>query len=294
MKKRNIILSICFIFICIINVYLLLDDKSRQVMLTQVSSKKTVVVSKGIILNKDISIVAIGDSLTEGIGDSSGRGGYLYFLEQELKSQPQLREITIENLGVKGRRTDQLIKSLKKEKMSTSLKTADVVLITIGGNDLMKITKENFTDLTKELFEKEQESFRKNLHEIFRLINNYNENTKIYLIGMYNPFSLWLEELNELEEIIIDWNSIGLEVALSYSNGYYIPINDIFVGDTNLLLAEDNFHPNARGYKLMANRIVDYLGFYTFNTQSDSEMGIEIDPSRNNAEILTTQRHYRP
>jgi lysophospholipase L1-like esterase len=292
MKIKLMILSVCITFLCIISVLLLQDGIINQVISNQLPSKKTSVTPKEVIISKDLSIVAIGDSLTEGIGDSSGRGGYLYFLEQQLKSQPNLRGITIENLGVKGRRTDQLIKSLKKEKMSAPIKTADIVLVTIGGNDLMKITKENFTDLTKDLFQIEQDNFRKNLHEIFSIINGYNKNTDIYLIGMYNPFLVWLEELNELEEIISEWNAIGLDVALTYSNGYYIPINDIFAENTNNLLAEDNFHPNEKGYELMANRIIDYLGFYNFNSNIIEE--IDLRSTRNIEKTISDIRIYKP
>ena len=98
----------------------------------------------------DLKIVAIGDSLTEGVGDEAENGGYVGILENTINQDKEL--IDIENLGKRGNRTDQLIARMQEPEIEASLKEADIILITIGANDIMQIFKENFTDLTLDKF----------------------------------------------------------------------------------------------------------------------------------------------
>jgi lysophospholipase L1-like esterase len=281
-KNKYLIIILVLLVSVIASVVIILsnDTEISKWNISNMPLKESEIVTKAIIPNKHLNIVAIGDSLTEGVGDTSNRGGYLYYLEQALISQPNIDNLLIDNLGVKGRRSDQLITKLESEKMLEPIKNADIVLITIGGNDLMQIVKENFTGLTKPLFDKKVDGFTQNIHEIFSIIEDNNEDAKIYLVGMYNPFSAWFPELNELEEIIEEFNLEALKVAIQYKNGYFIPINDIFATNLQTLLADDNFHPNDDGYQLMAKRIVDYLGYeYQYLEFYDQEY-IIVDPSK--------------
>jgi len=51
-----------------------------------------------------------------------------------------------------------------------------------------------------------------------------------------------------------------MEVTKSDSNAYFIRIDDIFAAsDENLLYQEDYFHPNDRGYELIAARIYEEM-----------------------------------
>jgi lysophospholipase L1-like esterase len=225
-------------------------------------SKKTNGLAKEMITVKELNILAIGDSLTEGVGDDQNSGGYLAFLQKELNSKEDIESVTIANFGVKGFRTGQLLKKLKNKKMINSLKYADIVLITIGGNDLMEIVKHNFTSLSRQLFNKKKLAYKENLHHIFTEIKKQNPNAKVYLIGMFNPFFLSLSDLKELDEIIADWNAEGKAVINKYEMGAFIPIADLFQSTSvSRLLADDNFHPNRKGYKLISLRVLAHLGY---------------------------------
>lgn len=48
-------------------------------------------------------------------------------------------------------------------------------------------------------------------------------------------------------------------LAEKYDHVRYIPTKDLFSNTTLDLLAEDEFHPNTTGYKLMAQRVLEYL-----------------------------------
>ncbi|MDF2790808.1 MAG: hypothetical protein K0S80_3909 [Neobacillus sp.] len=206
---------------------------------------------------KDQKIVAIGDSLTEGSGDETENGGYVGILNHTFEDNNL--NITVENFGKKGNRTDQLLKRLEKEDVASEIKEADMVLITIGANDIMNVLKSNFMNVTMEPFQEERVKYIERLEAIFNKINDLNPDTQIYLIGFYNPFERHFGEIKELGLIIDSWNEAGKSLAEEYDNVKYIPTKDLF-SNTNLdLLAEDEFHPNTSGYKLMAQRVLEYL-----------------------------------
>jgi hypothetical protein len=113
-------------------------DESDKPITENIKDKVREVVEVALdFLKKDQKVVAIGDSLTEGIGDETGNGGYVGILNHTFEDNNF--NITVENFGKKGNRTDQLLKRLEKEDIASAIKEADMVIITIGANDIMKI-----------------------------------------------------------------------------------------------------------------------------------------------------------
>ncbi|MYL36000.1 hypothetical protein GLW05_20735 [Pontibacillus yanchengensis] len=215
--------------------------------------------AKGIFIRENLDIVALGDSLTEGVGDSTNNGGYVGIVESTLQENKNNVEINIKNFGKRGNRTDQLLKRLEEEKISSSIEESDLILITIGANDIMKVVKKNATNLNYQAFVQEQNNYRNHLQDIFTTIRNKNEDASIYLIGLYNPFNQYFSNIPELEQIIYDWNRISKEVVSENEGVQFIPIKDLFENPTQPLYSEDNFHPNENGYKLMAKRVLESI-----------------------------------
>ncbi|MGM0845409.1 MAG: SGNH/GDSL hydrolase family protein [Bacillota bacterium] len=209
---------------------------------------------------KDIKIVSIGDSLTQGVGDSTKSGGYVPYLQYHFESLDSVREAEFINYGVRGNRTDQLLKRLKNKDISKAVSESDLVFITIGGNDVMKVFKENLYDLNLAVFNEEMVNYGDRLREILTLIRQYNSETGIVLVGIYNPFNTWFSEIKEVDEIILNWNLFSDSVLSEYERTAFITINDIFIeGQDSLLFEGDYFHPNDEGYELMAGRMFDWL-----------------------------------
>ncbi|MEW9053069.1 MAG: SGNH/GDSL hydrolase family protein [Neobacillus sp.] len=206
---------------------------------------------------KDQKIVSIGDSLTEGVGDETESGGYVGILNHTFEANSL--NISVENFGKRGNRSDQLLKRLEKEEIAASIKEADTVLITIGANDIMNVLKKNFTNLTMEPFQRERTEYIERLTAIFDKINELNPDVQIYLIGFYNPFERYFADIKEFDQIIDNWNEAGQTLSEEYENVKYIPTKDLFTNSTIDLLADDEFHPNTNGYKLMAQRVLEYL-----------------------------------
>ncbi|GAA0488128.1 hypothetical protein GCM10008986_12140 [Salinibacillus aidingensis] len=227
----------------------------------KVSQTVTDVVEKTIdfFVPKTLKIAAIGDSLTQGVGDETENEGYVGVLRNRLQNS-NVDELVIDNYGKRGNRTDQLLTRLKEnEDIISSVKNSDVVLITIGANDIMKIVKQNFTSLSYEMFREEQPAYQKRLKEIFETIRQYNSEAHIMLVGLFNPFAQYFEDIPELDKIIMDYNFIGQQVVADYSPATFIPIKDLFINSDKNLFADDHFHPNSQGYELMGERILYYV-----------------------------------
>jgi lysophospholipase L1-like esterase len=210
-------------------------------------------------ISDSFKVVSVGDSLTQGVGYSTNRGGYVPYLKEYLEKEKGITEAEIVNFGVKGNRTSQLISKLKTTEVKNSLQTSEMVLITIGGNDVMKVVRENFSTLELELFETEKKQFEKNLRTIIESIREVNPLSTIVLIGLYNPFYEWFPDVEEMDIIMQDWNMTSRTILTDYERAYFIDIADIFRESEENLLYSDHFHPNDLGYERMAVRIYETL-----------------------------------
>lgn len=208
--------------------------------------------------NNEARVVAIGDSLTQGVGDVTGNGGYVGMLEDALNSADETI-VEFENYGKRGRRTDQLLKYLEDPKVSTSISDSDIVLITIGANDIMQVIKENFTNITLDDFKEARVEYKDRLRKIFEKIYSLNPHAEVYFIGFYDPFGRFFPKIKELGVIVQNWNEIGKNVTEKYDNATFIPTMDLFDDPNVDLFWKDNFHPNYKGYHRIAERVLEYL-----------------------------------
>ncbi len=208
---------------------------------------------------RELHIVAAGDSLTQGVGDSTNSGGYIPYLTDDLENEKTIRNANFENFGVRGNRTDQLLKRLQDKKLQSSIEEADLIILTIGGNDLMKVVKENFSNLRLDPFLIGQKRFAEQLQEIFKSIRNGNQEAPIVLVGLYNPFFNWFADVEEMNQIVDEWNRESNSIVERDGNAYFVDIHDIFLNNEENLLYTDYFHPNDRGYQLIADRIYGLL-----------------------------------
>lgn len=216
---------------------------------------------------QNINIVSIGDSLTEGVGDSTNSGGYVPYLEEQLESLDEIKNASFVNYGKRGNRTDQLIKRLSTKEIEADIEKADIVMVTIGGNDVVKVVKENWSDLTVDTFEKEEDGYADRIQTVLKEIRSINEEAGIVLIGIYNPFGRVFVDTEDDEAIVQAWNDRAEEVAASFERTVFVNVETIFGEGSDGLFFEDQFHPNDIGYEQMAGRI-----FNTINGKTLEEL----------------------
>lgn len=218
--------------------------------------------------------VAIGDSLTQGVGDRTNQGGFVPLLAQSLTNEYGY-QVTYENYGVSGNTSKQILKRMEeKPEIAKSLKTADVMTLTVGGNDLRKTILDNITNLKISTFEKPAQQYSKRILKIIELARADNPNLPIYVVGIYNPFYLNFPEMTEMQTIVDNWNQVTEDALKDLDKAYFVPINDLLYkgleGEegisqpstntaNNLLYEEDSFHPNNTGYEIMKEAIMEAM-----------------------------------
>ncbi|KIL17257.1 hypothetical protein C2W58_02935 [Bacillus pumilus] len=206
-------------------------------------------------VKEHITIAAVGDSLTEGIGDQQKKG-YAGMTRDKLEAVDGVQSVTLKNYASKGSRTVDLLKRLKEKKVQDGLKDADYIFFTIGGNDLMHVVRQNVLNLTFAPFQKEQGPFEERFKTILAQLREHNDHAKIMYVSMYNPFKFSLTELKDIDEVVKDWNAAAKKELKKDGNADMINVADLFEEDSDeKLLADDDFHPNQKGYSLMANRL---------------------------------------
>lgn len=207
----------------------------------------------------DVNIISLGDSLTKGVGDSTKSGGYIPYLESKLEDYKGINNVEFHNFGIRGNKTDDLLKRLRNANLQDAIKDSDMLILTVGGNDIMKVVRENITHLERNDFLPAKIKFEKNLYHIFKTIRGIHPQIPIILVGLYNPFYAWFADIKEMDEILYDWNSAGRKVISRFPNTYFVHIDEIFKSNHENLLHTDYFHPNDHGYSLIANHLYQTL-----------------------------------
>lgn len=216
--------------------------------------------------------LALGDSLTRGVGDENDNYGWTGIFAQELEKWPAVQEVELDNRGKNGRRSDQLLTLLEKGHYDEQLEKANIITITLGGNDVMRVVKSDLLNLREELFIEAQQPFIDRYTSILTYIRAHTE-APIVMVGFYNPFSIITE--SPFEEIIHNWNVDIEMLANKTNNACFVSIEDLFVTNEDMVYHSDYFHPNATGYQNMANRVKERLTECNIEEMSDGLLGFE-------------------
>ncbi|MCA0990336.1 GDSL-type esterase/lipase family protein [Guptibacillus hwajinpoensis] len=205
------------------------------------------------VTDPDIRIVGLGDSLTKGSGDSTDQG-YIGRLAANLERDTDT-SILVENYAVHGRQTPKLYKMLVENNAKSSLAEADLIVMSIGGNDLMKVVKEHFLDLQIDVFQREQTSYVERLDAIMKRLRSINSDAPILFIGLYNPLLENFQSVTEIDQIVQRWNGASQDTVEKDNRTTFVPIYELFSSVDENLFFEDGFHPNDQGYELIARQI---------------------------------------
>ncbi|MFT8362495.1 MAG: SGNH/GDSL hydrolase family protein [Sporolactobacillus sp.] len=204
-------------------------------------------------------IVAVGDSLTQGVGDLKDQG-YAGLTVDALKKEKQVTQVTFKDYGHMGDTTKQLLRVLQRKDVQQSLKRSNMIFMTIGGNDIAGVLRAHFMDLKASDFASEQKVYAGNLRKILTTLRTLNAQAPIYFFTLYNPFEDYFGKANKDFLPILDrWNNESEEVAADYPQVTLITTKDIFAGKGDQLLYSDHFHPNKKGYMRMRDRLLEAI-----------------------------------
>lgn len=204
---------------------------------------------------QNFTIVALGDSLTRGTGDVTGKG-YVGYMMDQLKARSN-QQMTLYNLGIRGQTSVELIQQVQQKQVQRQLRSADLIVITIGANDLFRggqtLMEEDFKKV-KQI----QAQYLTTLDGILSSIRASNSKGTIYFVGLYNPFNQQADA-EMTSKIVRDWNYNTAELSAKYPKTVFVPTDDLFLLNVEEYLYSDKFHPNTEGYRLIGERIASLV-----------------------------------
>lgn len=192
---------------------------------------------------KDLSYVALGDSLTAGIGAAKYEDSWPYLLARKLAGEGK-NKITLKSFSYPGAKTADLIDNLLEPAVAAK---PDMITLLIGTNDAYgKVSPA---------------AFKKNYRLILERLTKETK-ADIYLIGL--PFlgspELLLKPYNYYFYFRTkEFNEIIRELAGEYKLKYVdLAMPVLIESEANRsYYAADLFHPSAEGYKFWAKIIYD-------------------------------------
>lgn len=201
-------------------------------------------------------IVALGDSITRGAGDTAG--GYPDRAAKALQKagQPAL----VENLAVDGSETGDVLRIIRERGSALHLAGANLILLSAAGNDLthsLRRTGPGGSEPAAPL-DDARTAASGNLRATLAAIRAANPSAPIRLLGLYDPSGDAGAARRLEREALLKWNVALEEACITVSGCLVVPIADLFEGRPDRLAA-DRFHPGPAGYDEIAARVLSTL-----------------------------------
>ncbi len=185
-----------------------------------------------------------------------------------------------ENHAVPGATTADLVYELNKKKVCSDVAKADIISISIGGNDFL----DELSDLTYDfIVNKDYREFNKiefgvysNLSNVIDSIRELNGDAVILLQTLYNSQTDYLKK--PYQQAADRVNAVVYRCAKENKGVEVVDVASVLNGDERNF-ADDTLHPSARGNKLIARevlRTLNKLGF-TDKTKIDARIpGVDV------------------
>lgn len=227
---------------------------------------------------KTLRLAAVGDSLTHGVGDETNNGGYVGLIKGDLESSG-VYQVETANYGVTGDTSTQILKRVNSQKkLRTDVEHADILTVTVGGNDLMHVLQKNLLSISTKDVTSGATTYRRHLTSLLKALRQLNPKAPVYVFGVYNPFYVYFPNLTAMSTSVKTWNKTTQAALSDFDHMYYVDIDSVLTKGANtqanskadkkklesamsgssknpLIFESDHFHPNNAGYALMTSQL---------------------------------------
>ncbi|WP_281164959.1 SGNH/GDSL hydrolase family protein [Liquorilactobacillus sicerae] len=258
---------------------------------SQVANKSSTVKKVSV---RHLKLVGLGDSLTQGVGDTTDQGGYVHLIQEKLNTLPHVK-VQTSNYGKAGDRSDQILDRLQSTPaIQQQIKHANVIVMTVGGNDLMQVLEKSFSNISDQelasAVTSSRQTYQKKLKSLLQTVRQYNSKAPIFVYSVYNPFYVYFPTMYQFTKYTNVWNNATKQVVGQTKDAYLINIDqkmstgqyyhktkqlkknsvtDITVLNNkdlthvldnqkeknSYLSPKDHFHPNLKGYRYMTDKL---------------------------------------
>lgn len=238
------------------------------------------------IVKDQVKLVTVGDSLTEGIGDTTDQGGYEKRIAQLIATKDHVK-VKTHNYGKAGDRSDQILKRVQNNPTAQkNIKAADMIVMTSGGNDLQQeLFKLIQTKEEKDILPKvkaQTNEYANSLNELMNYIRTLNPDAPIFIFGNYNPLYVYLANRPDINQAVHLYNAVNSETAHDNKNTYYISIfNRMTYGQ---------FQSKKQQAKLEKQAEASFNGTVNNEVVKSTLNG----PNKEKNEYITNSDHYHP
>lgn len=187
-------------------------------------------------------IIILGDSVAYGYGTKGG-------IARHLKDSFPDSEVL--NFGINGLTSDGLSDRLLSGKWDQHLEAADLVLMNIGGNDLLKNFRKLGASGLIRNFKTIRRNYRNNLLGIYSKLRTVNPDVLIVQNDLYNSMKKEHQYMGLTQLLYRRWNGAigerGVIISKTHAMG------------KNPSIWLDGVHPNDEGYKVMHELLINTL-----------------------------------
>jgi lysophospholipase L1-like esterase len=196
-----------------------------------------------------VHYVALGDSIAAGHTPyGTVDRSYADYLKDYLERY-QNQVVEYHNFAVTGYTSEQLKNDiLNNESVRQQIREATIVTIDIGANDLFR---KLLTDPAKASEGITAASL--NLQTILRTIDELNPNVEVYVMGYYNPFAYYPEQVQAFLVPLNESLNTEIEACAEANGDSFVPTGERIDKHYEKYMPnpEDN-HLNLEGYKVIA------------------------------------------
>lgn len=164
------------------------------------------------------------------------------------------------NFAINGSKTVDLINRLGQSNVREAIAEADIISISIGGNDLLKNLLSLIPTLmvgNKSVLNKRIESMYSNITTSIEMIRELNPDAEILLQTIYNNGG-YLIFYAVYENALKYVNPVYYKIQSENENVEVVDIYSAFKGN-GVNICGDTIHPNSRGNKIIAEEVLKTL-----------------------------------